>query len=34
VNATSFTITAIPGAASDGTPRAPINGIQIVPAGP
>jgi hypothetical protein len=34
VNATSFTISAIPGTASDGTPRAPINGIQIVPVGP
>jgi hypothetical protein len=34
VNATSFTISAIPGTASDGTPRAPINGVQIVPLGP
>jgi len=34
INATAFTVTATPGAASDGTPRAPINGIQIVPAGP
>ena len=33
-NATSFTISATPGTASDGTPRAPLNGIQIVPAGP
>ncbi len=31
VAATSFTITAIPGTGSDGTKRAPINGLQIVP---
>jgi hypothetical protein len=28
---TGFTITATPGAASDGVPRAPLNGMQIVP---
>ncbi|GEM_PF-612178 len=33
INANSFTITATPGAASDGTARAPLNGIQIVPLG-
>ena len=32
ITATGFTLTATPGAASDGKPRAPINGIQIVPA--
>ncbi len=31
VTGTSFTITATPGTASDGYPRAPINAIQIVP---
>ena len=31
INATGFTITATPGSASDSTPRAPVNGIQIVP---
>jgi hypothetical protein len=31
IAATSFTITAIPGTGSDGTKRAPINGLQIVP---
>jgi hypothetical protein len=31
ITATGFTITATPGAASDGTQRAPLNGIQIVP---
>ena len=31
INATGFTITATPGAAADGFPRAPVNGIQIVP---
>jgi len=31
INATGFTITATPGAAGDGFPRAPVNGIQIVP---
>ena len=31
INATGFTITATPGAATDGFPRAPVNGIQIVP---
>jgi len=31
VTATGFTITATPGAAADGFPRAPVNGIQIVP---
>ena len=31
INATGFTLTAIPGAASDGVMRAPVNGIQIVP---
>jgi len=30
-NATGFTLTAIPGAASDATARAPVNGFQIVP---
>jgi len=29
--ATGFTITATPGTASDGTPRSPLNAIQIVP---
>jgi len=31
IPATGFTITATPGAAADGVPRAPLNGIQIVP---
>jgi hypothetical protein len=31
INATGFTLTATPGAASDGVPRAPVNGIQIIP---
>ena len=31
INATGFTLTATPGAAVDGTPRAPVNGIQIIP---
>jgi hypothetical protein len=31
ITATGFTITATPGAAADGFPRAPLNGIQIVP---
>jgi hypothetical protein len=31
INATGFTLSATGGAASDGFPRAPINGIQIVP---
>jgi hypothetical protein len=31
IAATGFTITATPGAAPDGYPRAPVNGIQIVP---
>jgi hypothetical protein len=30
-NASSFTLSAIPGAASSGYKRAPVNGIQIVP---
>jgi hypothetical protein len=34
INGTSFTLSATPGVASDGTQRAPVNGIQIVPAGP
>jgi hypothetical protein len=29
---TSFTLTATPGATSDAYPRAPVNGVQIVPA--
>jgi hypothetical protein len=33
INATGFTVTATPGTASDGTRRAPLNGIQIVPLG-
>ncbi len=32
IKATAFNLTAIPGTASDGTPRAPVNGLQIVPA--
>ena len=31
ITATGFTITATPGTATDGFPRAPLNGIQIVP---
>jgi hypothetical protein len=31
ITATGFTLTVTPGAASDGTPRAPVNAIQIVP---
>jgi hypothetical protein len=31
VNAMGFKLTATPGAASDGTPRSPVNAIQIVP---
>ena len=31
VNATAFTLKATPGASSDANPRAPLNGIQIVP---
>ncbi len=34
IAATGFTLTAIPGTASDGTARAPVNGIQIVPHAP
>jgi hypothetical protein len=34
INATGFTLTATAGAASDGVPRAPLNGIQIVPVAP
>jgi hypothetical protein len=34
INATTFTLSATGGAASDGFPRAPINGIQIVPLTP
>ncbi|MGB8540665.1 MAG: hypothetical protein WCD49_03410 [Candidatus Acidiferrales bacterium] len=34
VNATGFTLSATGGTASDGFPRAPINGIQIVPLTP
>ena len=30
IQATAFTITATPGPSSDGVPRAPVNGIQIV----
>lgn len=33
ITAGGFTLTATPGAASDGKPRAPVNGIQIVSAG-
>jgi hypothetical protein len=33
INATAFTISATPSTASDGTQRAPLNGIQIVPVG-
>ncbi|MGH9682795.1 MAG: hypothetical protein ACRD4S_04190, partial [Candidatus Acidiferrales bacterium] len=31
VTGTSFTLTATPGTSTDAYPRAPINGIQIVP---
>ncbi len=31
INASAFTLTATPGTASDNTPRAAVNGIQIVP---
>jgi hypothetical protein len=31
INATGFTLTAIPGASTDGVMRAPVNGIQIIP---
>jgi hypothetical protein len=31
ISATGFTLTATPGTASDGTKRAPVNAIQIVP---
>lgn len=34
VTATGFTITATPGSSSDAYPRAPVNGIQIVPSAP
>ena len=34
VTATGFTLTATPGTASDNVRRAPVSGIQIVPAGP
>ncbi len=34
INATGFTLLATGGTASDGFPRAPINGIQIVPLSP
>ena len=33
INATAFTISATPGASTDVFPRAPVNGIQIVPLG-
>jgi hypothetical protein len=33
ISATSFTLYAIPSTASNGYPRAPVNGIQIVPIG-
>ena len=33
INATAFTISATPGASTDAFPRAPVNGIQIVPLG-
>jgi hypothetical protein len=32
VKATAFNLTAIPSTASDGVPRAPVNGLQLVPA--
>ncbi len=31
VQATGFTVTATPGATTDGAPRSPLNGVQIVP---
>jgi hypothetical protein len=31
INAAGFTVTATPGTTADGTPRAAVNGIQIVP---
>ena len=31
INATGFTLTATPGASTDQYPRAPVNGIQIIP---
>ena len=34
ISATAFTLTAIPGTATDGIQRAPVNGIQIVPHAP
>jgi Bacterial Ig domain len=34
ITAAGFTLTALPGTASDGNKRAPLNGLQIVPAGP
>ena len=34
INASGFTITAKPTAPTDGTRRAPVNGIQVVPAAP
>src|SRR6267143_1168400 len=34
ITATGFTLTAIPSTASDNSPRAPVNGIQIVPHAP
>jgi hypothetical protein len=34
INATGFTLTATPTQPASGTRRAPVNGIQIVPAGP
>jgi hypothetical protein len=34
ISASGFTLTATPGTASDGSPRAPLNGIQIVPTAP
>ena len=33
INATSFTISGTPGSSTDAVPRAPINGIQVVPVG-
>ena len=33
INATGFTLTATPGTPSDGYPRAPVNGMQIVALG-
>ncbi len=34
ITGTGFTLTATPGTSTDSYPRAPVNGIQIVPAGP